>query len=158
MLGDEGGQPMNTFTRVASIAVVSGAALLAGCATQEELAVVRSTAVAADQKADAAIQRSDLAGQKADMASQRADQATQIAQAAQSNAQQAEATANAANATAQNAKGVADTVQSALNAHTIALHVFAQAQGWHERGRHVARNERSKTRRQVARNERGEKG
>src|SRR5215469_9398823 len=141
MLGDEGGQPMNTFTRVASIAIVGGAALLAGCATQEELAVVRSTAVAAEQKADAAIQRSDLAGQKADVASQRADQATQIAQTAQSNAQQAEATANAANATAQSAKGVADTVQSALNAHTVVFQV-AQAQGWHERGRHVARNER----------------
>ena len=132
-LGLDGAKAMNTIARIASVLILGSGALLAGCATQEELAVVRATAVGADQKADVAIQRADQAGQKADMAGQRADQATQIAQAAHSQAEQAQATANAANATAQNAKGVADTVQSALNAHTVAsLQVRRLARG--ERG------------------------
>lgn len=111
---------MKTIARVASVLILGSGALLAGCATEEDLAMVRATAVGADQKANVAIQKSDQAGQRADMATQRADQAGQLATHAYNEAQDAERTANAANATASNAKGVADTVQSALNAHTSA--------------------------------------
>ena len=111
---------MNIIAKVASVIILSSGALLAGCASEEDLAKVRTIAIAADQKGDAAIQRADQAGQKADMATQRADQAGQIAMHANMEAEEAERTANAANATASNAKGVADTVQSALNAHTVA--------------------------------------
>jgi|SRR5215469_3108476 len=137
---------MNTVTRMASILMLGSGVLLAGCATEEDLAKVRTVAVAADQKADVAIQRSDQAGQRADMAGQRADQAGQLATHALSEANDAERTANAANATAQNAKGVADTVQSALNAHVVARAVASAS----EPGR--------SPRRRVARNERGERG
>lgn len=123
---------MNTIARVASVLILGSGALLAGCATEEDLAMVRATAVGADQKADVAIQKSDQAGQKADMATQRADQAGQLATHAYNEAQDAERTANAANATASNAKGVADTVQSALNAHTASQPVRRLARG--ERG------------------------
>lgn len=118
--GTRWSKAMNTIARVASVLILGSGALLAGCASQEDLAMVRGIAVGADQKADSAIQRADQAGQKADMAGQRADQAGQIATHAYNEAQDAERTANAANATASNAKGVADTVQSALNAHTVA--------------------------------------
>jgi len=135
---------MNTLTKVASVLILGGGAFLAGCATQEDLAMVRATAVAADQKAGVAIQRSDQAGQRADMAAQRADQAGQLATHALNEANAAQSTANAANATAQNAKGVADTVQSALNAHVVA--------------RAVASDQGRLPRRHIARNERGERG
>lgn len=134
---------MNTIARVASVLVLGTGAFLAGCASEEDLAKVRTTAVAADQKADVAIQRSDQAGQRADMAAQRADQAGQLAQHALGEANDAERTANAANATASYAKGVADTVQSAMNAHTMAHAVASASQP---------------TRRRLARNERGERG
>ena len=133
---------MNTIAKVASVLILSSGAILAGCATEEDLAKVRTTAVAADQKADVAIQRSDQAGQKADMATQRADQAGQLATHALGEANDAERTANAANATSQYAKGVADTVQSAMNAHVVG-HAVAS---------------RSVPRRRLARNERGERG
>lgn len=132
---------MNTVTKMASVLILGGGVFLAGCATQEDLAMVRATAVAADQKAGVAIQRSDQASQRADMAGQRADQAGQLATHALNEANDAERTANAANATAQNAKGVADTVQSALNAHVTARAIASERQ-----------------RRRVARNERGERG
>src|SRR5947209_5724120 len=111
---------MNILAKVASVFVLSSGALLAGCASEDDLAKVRTIAVTADQKGDAAIQRADQAGQRADMATQRADQAGQIAARAANAAQEASRTANAANATASNAKGVADTVQSALNAQAVA--------------------------------------
>lgn len=129
---------MNTIAKAASVLILGTGALLAGCATEEDLAKVRTTAVAADQKADVAIQRSDQAGQRADMAAQRADQAGQLATHALGEANDAERTANAANATAQYAKGVADTVQSAMNAHAVA-HAVASQQSPR---RHLARNER----------------
>ena len=142
-MGNDGVKAMNTITRLASVLILGSGALLAGCASEEDLAKVRTIAVAADQKADAAIQRSDMAGQKADMAAQRADQAGQLATHALNEANDAERTANAANATAANAKGTADAVQSALNAHTVAQSIASSQSGWHgSRSRRVARNER----------------
>jgi|SRR5215469_141469 len=132
---------MNTITRIASILMLGSGVLLAGCATEEDLAKVRTIAVGADQKADVAIQKSDQASQKADAATQRADQATQMATNAVSTANEAERTANAANATASYAQGVASAVQSALNAHAVANAVASQP-----------------TQRRTARNERGERG
>ena len=132
---------MNTITRLVSVLVIGSGAILAGCASEEDLAKVRTIAVAADQKADVAIQKSDQAGQRADMAAQRADQAGMLATHALSEANDAERTANAANATAQYAKGVADTVQSALNAHTVGQAV-ASSQSVRKPARRVARNER----------------
>ena len=117
---------MNIIAKVASVIILSSGALLAGCASEEDLAKVRTIAIAADQKGDAAIQRADQAGQKADMATQRADQAGQLAQHANMEAEEASRTANAANATAANAKGTADAVQSALNAHTVAQSVASR--------------------------------
>ena len=140
---------MNTITRVASVLILSSGALLAGCASEEDLARVRTIAVAADQKADVAIQKSDQAGQKADMASSQAQQAAQTATNAQKQANDAERVANDANATAAYAKGKADAVQSALNAHAVAQAVASRPVP----GR-VAENKRTR----VARNERGERG
>jgi hypothetical protein len=122
-----GAKQMNTVTRIASVIILTGGALLAGCASEEELAMVKTIAVTADQKADLAGQkaaqagqRADLANQKADMAAARADQAGQLAANANQEAQQAQALATTANATANYAKGATDSLQAALTAHAVA--------------------------------------
>jgi len=115
-----GAKQMNTVTRIASVIILTGGALLAGCASEEELAMVKTIAVTADQKADLAGQKAAQAGQRADMAQQRAEQAGQLAANANQEAQQAQALATTANATANYAKGATDSLQAALTAHAVA--------------------------------------
>ena len=115
-----GAKQMNTVTRISSVVVLAGGALLAGCVSHDDLAMVRTIAVTADQKADLAGQKAAQAGQRADMAQQRAEQAGQLAANANQEAQQAQALATTANATANYAKGATDSLQAALTAHAVA--------------------------------------
>lgn len=134
-----GAKQMNTVTRIASVIILTGGALLAGCASEEELAMVKTIAVTADQKADLAGQKAAQAGQRADLANQKADMAGQLAANANQEAQQAQALATTANATANYAKGATDSLQAALTAHAVAT---AQNARPSSPPRRVARGER----------------
>jgi hypothetical protein len=134
-----GAKQMNTVTRIASVVVLAGGALLAGCVSHDDLAMVRTIAVTADQKADLAGQKAAQADQRAGMAQQRAEQAGQLAASASQEAQQAQALANTANSTANYAKGATDSLQSALTAHAAAT---AQNAYPSSPPRRVARGER----------------
>ena len=99
---------MSRFFGMTSLAAISGALMLAGCATTEDVQKAQATAnqgiadaAGARMAADAADQKATQAGQMAAQAQAAANTAQQVAQAANTNAQQALATANSAQSLAQ---------------------------------------------------------
>ena len=99
---------MHRFLGMTSLAAISGALMLAGCATTEDVEKAQATAnqgvaaaAAAHMAADIADQKATQAGQMAAQAQSAANTAQQIAQAANTSAQQALATANSAQSLAQ---------------------------------------------------------
>ena len=85
------------------LSAVAGAALLAGCATMDDVMRAQEAADAARMQADQALAAAQAAAQRADQASSAAQQAQQAAQSAQQNAEQAGNEARAANERAQEA-------------------------------------------------------
>ena len=99
---------MHRFLGMTSLAAISGAIMLAGCATTEDVEKAQATAnqaiadaAGARMAADVADQKATQAGQMAAQAQAAANTAQQVAQAAHTNAQQALSTANSAQSLAQ---------------------------------------------------------
>ena len=87
--------------KLLGIACLSGAVLLAACATTDDVQRAQATANRALAASASAQSAAEAADQKADVAGQRAAQAAQMAQAANQSAMQAAANANAATSAAQ---------------------------------------------------------
>ena len=99
---------MSRYLQMTSLAAISGALMLAGCATTEDVEKAQATAnqavanaAAAHMAADVADQKATSAGQMAAQAQSTADTAQQIAQAANTSAKQASASATSAQSYAQ---------------------------------------------------------
>jgi len=100
--------------RLIGIACLSGAVMLAACATTEDVEKAQATANQALSAAGAAHSAAQAADKKADLAGQRAAQAAQMAQTANQTAMQAQATASAAQASAQIAHAKSLDVENKL--------------------------------------------
>ena len=101
--------------RLLGIACLSGAVMLAACATTEDVEKAQATANQAAAAAASAQSAAQAADQKADLAGQRAAQAAQMAQTANQTAMQAQANANAAQTAAQIASAKSQDVENKLS-------------------------------------------
>src|SRR5262245_52361776 len=110
--------PMHRFLGMTSLAAISGAIMLAGCATVDD--VNRAQATANQGVADAA-----SAHMAADIADQKAERAGTIAMQAQATASSAQALATVANSSAQQAqadlRSAQTQLQAAINANSQRL-------------------------------------
>src|ERR1051326_374923 len=128
--------------RLIGIACLSGAVMLAACATTEDVEKAQATANQALSAAGAAHSAAQAADQKADLAGQRAAQAAQMAQTANQTAMQAQASANAAQTAAQIATAKSQDVENKLSLAQQAAAARLAQSGRARPAPRVARGER----------------